>query len=243
VDIFHAYLGTVVANLQDCQLHGGMLVSYPTSMNLSNCLLERLAMELDPSDGTSFDIRNNTFFGGVFDSFPSVTNNLVYDNLFDGTALTNAFSGVGYIGGFNAYVTNQSRLSPATPTDVILPSSPAYQSGPLGSHYQLTSSALFNADTNTTPAQVGLFHYTTITNLVGGYEIKETNSWLDIGLHYVATDANRNPIDTDGDGTPDYIEDANGNGIVDSGEISWLIYNSPYGLTGAAAIQVFTPLK
>ena len=28
-------------------------------------------------------------------------------------------------------------------------------------------------------------------------------------------------IDTDGDGIPDYIEDANGNGVVDSGETSW----------------------
>jgi hypothetical protein len=37
----------------------------------------------------------------------------------------------------------------------------------------------------------------------------------------VAVDSSGNPIDTDGDGIPDYEEDANGNGVVDSGETDW----------------------
>ena len=49
----------------------------------------------------------------------------------------------------------------------------------------------------------------------------EGTSTVDIGYHYVATDAYGNPLDTDGDGIPDYIEDANGNGTVDSGETDW----------------------
>ena len=60
-----------------------------------------------------------------------------------------------------------------------------------------------------------------MTNLVSGYEIKETNSLVDVSYHYVAGDANGNPIDTNGDGTPDYLSDINGNGVVNSGEISW----------------------
>ena len=56
---------------------------------------------------------------------------------------------------------------------------------------------------------------------MSGLQIKETNSIVDISYHYVATDANGKPIDTDSDGTPDYIEDANGNGTVDSGETDW----------------------
>ena len=65
---------------------------------------------------------------------------------------------------------------------------------------------------------------------------------VDIGFHYVATDANGNPLDTNGDGIPDYIKDANGNGSVDNGETSWLI--GPYnGLSSANGLQVYTPLK
>jgi hypothetical protein len=58
---------------------------------------------------------------------------------------------------------------------------------------------------------------------VNGYEIKETNSTVSIGFHYVATDASGNPLDSNGDGIPDYLSDANGNGVVDSGEIGWNI--------------------
>ena len=41
------------------------------------------------------------------------------------------------------------------------------------------------------------------------------------GEWFVAVDANGNPIDTDTDGTPDYVEDTNGNGTLDGGENNW----------------------
>src|SRR5205807_5588039 len=76
---------------------------------------------------------------------------------------------------------------------------------------------LIDADITTTAGQMGLFHYTSTTNALS----KEGNSWLNPGYHYIALDANNNPLDSDGDGTPNYIEDANGNGSLDSGETSF----------------------
>jgi len=62
-----------------------------------------------------------------------------------------------------------------------------------------------------------------MTNMIGGLEIKETNSVVDVSFHYVAVDSNGLPIDSNGDGIPDYLSDLNGNGSVDSGEIGWNI--------------------
>jgi hypothetical protein len=39
----------------------------------------------------------------------------------------------------------------------------------------------------------------------------------------VAVGANGLPLDSNGDGIPDYLEDVNGNGVVDSGEINWQV--------------------
>ncbi len=66
-----------------------------------------------------------------------------------------------------------------------------------------------------TADQAGLFRYPSQTN-----QVKETNSVVDIGFHYVAV-TNNVPFDTDGDGIADYLEDRNGNGSVDTGETNW----------------------
>ena len=88
----------------------------------------------------------------------------------------------------------------------------------MGNFYLPTNSPLINKG-SITADKMGLYHFTTQTN-----QIKETNSIVDIGYHFVATDTYGNPIDTNGDGLPDYLEDANGDGIFDNGElVSWLI--------------------
>jgi hypothetical protein len=81
----------------------------------------------------------------------------------------------------------------------------AWQSSWLGNFYEPTNSPLIDHG-STTADQFGLYHFTTQTN-----QVKETNSVVDIGYHYVALDTYGNPIDTDGDGVPDYLEDSNGN--------------------------------
>ena len=60
---------------------------------------------------------------------------------------------------------------------------------------------------NTNANLLSFYHYTTQTN-----QVKEASSVVDIGYHYVATDGNGNPVDSNGNGIPDYLEDAAGGG-------------------------------
>ena len=57
------------------------------------------------------------------------------------------------------------------------------------------------------PRQLRLYHYTVTTNNF----IEGTNT-VSIGFHYVVTDADGIPISMPGDGIPDYLADANGDG-------------------------------
>ena len=73
-----------------------------------------------------------------------------------------------------------------------------YAAGPLGPWY-IGSASPTLVDAGSRNASIaGLYQYTTQTN-----QVEETNSVVDIGLHYVAVDANGNPIDINGDGIPD----------------------------------------
>ena len=114
---------------------------------------------------------------------------------------------------FNGFLNGTARLGVLGTHDVVLTNF-SWQTGPLGNFYQATNSSLIDTG-SITASLIGLYHFTTQTN-----QVKETNSTVDIGFHYVAT-TNGVPIDTDGDGVADYIEDTNGNGVVDSGETHW----------------------
>ena len=102
-------------------------------------------------------------------------------------------------------------------------------------------------------------HYTTQTN-----QVKETNSVVDRGFHYVATDSEGIPSDADSDGISDYWEDINGDGLHQTSETSWTNPDSDadgvndadevalgrnpviFGTTQDAGIlnlRVYTPLK
>lgn len=116
---------------------------------------------------------------------------------------------------YNAFLSGSNRLAVLGAHDITNVVSFNWQTSWLGNFYLPTNSLLINAG-STTADQVGLYHFTTQTN-----QVKETNSTVDIGYHYVAVDGNGNPIDTNGDGTADYLEDANGNGQMDNGETNW----------------------
>ena len=171
---------------------------------------------------------------GSWHFFKGTTSWTVRDNLFDSvTVLTN--NGVVVQNWTNAYYNTFWGLTSGVGNTNL--ASLTYEVGPLGKYYLPTNSVLINKGTrNATNAM--LYQFTTTTN-----QVKETNSIVDIGPHWVALNASNQPIDTDGDGTPDYLEDADNDGVADAGETDWKIYNSLYGLTGSPGLQVFTPLK
>lgn len=88
-----------------------------------------------------------------------------------------------------------------------------WQSGFLGNYYLQSSSLL--VDTGSQNADLaGLLYFTTQVDAFS----REYGSTVDIGYHYIGIDYAGKPIDWDSDGIPDYLEDANGNGTLDSGE-------------------------
>ena len=225
---YRDYTGFFVVRMSDCEFyapHGG----YDISLNLTNCLFFRLPPGVDCNrTNTSLTVRNCTAKGCNFCTFyVNHANNstwplLITDCVFDDTTISvNEYSGGNTnitFCDYNAFLTNANRLPVQNPChDVTNLLSFNWQSNWLGNYYLPTNSPLINHG-SVTADQVGLYHFTTQTN-----QVKETNSVVDIGYHYVAVDTNGVPFDTNGDGIPDYLEDANGNGLVDSGEIGWNI--------------------
>jgi len=210
---------------------------------------------------SAFHFRNNLFRHHNLNVSDLNSSSTFRDNLIDngivyspGTSLANSH---------NAYYLATNQLPGSTGGDVVL-GSLTYQTDPYGKfglygrYYQPAGSSLLNVGSqNATNA--GLFHFTTTTN-----QVKETNSVVDIGPHYVALASNGNLFDYDADGVPDYYEDRNGNGTWESGELNWqngdtdgdgvgdgvelLQGRNPMGGTlsdtnNLLNLRVFTPLK
>ena len=162
--------------------------------------------------GGYIEVPLNTANSGQPIDYPVSVN--VYDsgyNLLGQTQIASASSNLWQIGWNGTQFTTAYTVQ----SNTVLTSF-NWQPSWFGSYYLPSNSPAVNAG-DVTADKVGLYHFTTTTN-----QVKETNSIVDIGYHYVATDAYGNAVDTDGDGLPDYIEDANGNGVVDAGETSWL---------------------
>jgi hypothetical protein len=198
-------------NFQDCQFHGGQVITWEPTANFTNCLFERVECDLEPGDTNVPVFRNNLIYGGTFGYGPwNVNNATVRDNLFDRPAIPDWLAGVGgsYIGGNNAFITNCATLDPTFPGDIILTNSPIYQTSWFGRYYLPPNSPLVNSG-STNAGQVALFHFTTQTN-----QAPESNSVVDIGYHYIATDGFGRPLDANGDGVADYVEDPGGQGVA-----------------------------
>ena len=220
---------------QDCQFHGGA-ISIGTALALTNCLFERVNTSICD---TSFDIspilRNCLFYGGELISDHANGGTWAFrDNLFDQTAITQWDGDVD--GAYDAYTPGTARLTPTNRYDIV--ASITYQSGPLGNYCQATNSPFLNRG-STTADRVGLYHYTVLTN-----QVKEATNTVSIGYHYVAADSSGNPIDSSGDGIPDYLADSNGDGVSNAGDLcDWRKYNTRNGLTTTTPFTIFTPLR
>jgi len=165
-------------------------------------------------------MRNCTTIGAVLT--PGRSNDgtnspvVIRETACDGTTVTTSGAGVAntYYD-YNAFLQGATRTTPTGAHDQIVTNF-NWQTSWLGNYYLPSDSPLIDAG-GVTADTIGLYHYTTQTN-----QVKETTTTLDLSYHYVAVDSNGKAIDSSGAG-PDYWKDANGNGLVDSGEIGWNI--------------------
>jgi hypothetical protein len=186
----------------------------------------------------------------------------VCDNAFDSGYARDAGS-YGVAHGYNAFINGTNALYAITPNTDLTLTSFTYASGFLGDYYQSSTNLVDRGSRSA--ADAGLFHYTVSTNLVGNLQVKEGTSTVDVGFHFVATSQGAAPLDTDGDGIADVLEDANGNGSFDGGDLADFNDSDtdndgvPDGIevlqgrnpkagavpdtTGATRLDVYTPLR
>jgi hypothetical protein len=188
------------------------------TVTLTNNVWDRPRLSFYQADGAgyyAFNLRayHNLFYTGALtfsDPYESLTWT-VQDNLFDCDTL----SGCKMVASHNGYRSGLTSLGGTGNKTGLVPD---YQGGPLGRFYYPASggstslATLRNAGSRTASA-AGLYHHTVTLD-----QAKEAGTQADIGFHYVAVDAQGQPLDSDTDGLPDYLEDRNGNGALDTGE-------------------------
>ncbi len=227
--------------LRDCQFAGARLSGGQLGLAFTNCIFDRVHLEVESSqDEPPRQFHHNFFRSGTVQiDLPTSTQVLARNNFFDRTALQ--VSGT-WLHSHNAYMAGFDRLPPHGLTDRII-TEDEFLPGPLGPFYYPprggsgTLAALLDAGSDTA-STLGLAHHTTRTD-----QAPEDDSRVDIGFHYVALDPQGLPFDRDGDGRPDWLEDANGNGTHEAGESDWRAYDSAQCLPSGLALQVFTPLQ
>ena len=210
---YGAYSTTVAFRFRDCQFLGGAFYSELPPVYLTNCLFDRSRSYFYSSTSACHNV---TFGGGLMSVDGLFGKHFFKDNVFDQTIIDqNATNNV--TANYNGYASSANRISPNGANDVLLTSTNVpFQTGALGRFYLLTNSPFRNTGSVASAASVGLWHFTTLTN-----QMRETNTVLDLGFHYVALGTSGLLLDTDGDGLADVTEDVNGNGTAQASEWSF----------------------
>jgi hypothetical protein len=220
---------------------GNMLAGY------TNCLFYRAGFGISTASSYPYQYYVNcTFYGGNLtfghtEGGAPYWYSYIHDCAFDGTTfnIDDPFGTNTTYANYNYNAFNSGAAQPPTEgaNTVTVTGGFNWQSSWFGGFYQPTNSPLINAGDRTAD-QIGLYHFTMQTN-----QVVDGSSTVDIGYHYVATDAYGYPLDSNGDGIPDYLQDANGNGLYDAGDLGDWVYGLYNGLTTSKGLLVFTPLK
>jgi hypothetical protein len=214
--------GWLTINLTDCEVLGGGAGFYNGKQNYTNCFFEDAINWLTTDQiGSGFSMENCTCHYGYVGPtrFNDGTNNpaSIRDSVFDHTLIgdTDTGSGGDYYD-YNAFLTNFDRTVPNGAHDLIVTNF-NWQSAFDWNYYIASDSPLIDAGAvPATTNGIGLCQFT-----IRSDQTPEATSAVDLGYHRVALDYQGNPNNYDGDATPDYLEDLNGNGIADSGEPDW----------------------
>lgn len=234
--------GYVTVNAAHSEFYGGMIGGYKLSCCFTNCLMDRMGGgQFGGYTGNAYTITNCTWHGGWLTLAPTNTAIpiVVGDSAFDGTLLSASGYGTNtsYANyNYNAFTSSTNGFPVGGASNVVVTGGFNWQSSWFGNYYLPSGSPLCLRG-DVTADKVGLYHFTTQLS-----EVPEGTNRVSIGYHYVATDDNGNPLDSNADGIPDYLQDANGNGLVDQGDLgSWLpVVTDTHGWIG---LSVFTPLQ
>jgi hypothetical protein len=238
--------GFLKEQMTDCEFWSGGLGGYAQLCYYTNCLFDRVSIWLDNSDPTypTMIMRNCLMRGGSLSfSHRGGVNwySSIRDSAFDATTITiedNSGGNTNYVDyDYNAFLLGANRTNPQGAHDVIVTNTFNWQKSFFGTYYQATNSLLINKGSRTADL-AALYHYTTQTN-----QVKEGTSIVDISYHYVAANASGNPVDTNTNGIPDYLEDVNGSGqlsITLTSPLNNTYYNEPANVLLQAVVIDWT---
>jgi hypothetical protein len=217
---FRDYYTVLALKASNCELYGGF-GGYILVGAFTNCLLDRVYFWQGNADsaysweGYREKFQNCTFHGGYFavehwEGAP-YWQLFMSDCAFDGTTISFSppnngtpdwsWLNVDHNALYNTTFVQKADITTMPGANNLYPAGGFnWQSSWLGSYYLPSDSLLINQG-STTADQIGLYYFTTQTN-----QANEGISPVDIGYHYVAVDSSGNPVDSNGDGIPNYLD-------------------------------------